>query len=119
MISHIGIYVENLKNSSEFYIPLLEAINWEVIIKNDFCVAMGKGNIPFFEIYTGKPASSPIHIAFECASKEEVKTFYNTALQLNASDNGKPGYRDYFPDYYSSFVIDQNGHNLEGLYFGK
>jgi predicted lactoylglutathione lyase len=119
MISHIGVYVENLKSSSEFYIPLLAAIGWEVIIKNDFCVALGKRNIPFFEIYIGKPASSSIHIAFECTSQEEVSTFYNTAIRLKARDNGKPGYRDYFPDYYSCFVIDQNGHNLEGLYFGK
>jgi 23S rRNA-intervening sequence protein len=119
MIAHIGIYVESLKDSSEFYTSLLEAIGWSVLFKNDCCVAFGKGDIPFFEIYTGKAASSPIHIAFECTSQEEVKTFYNTAIQLNARDNGEPGYRDYFPHYYASYVIDLNGHNLEGLHFGR
>ncbi|KTD21817.1 VOC family protein [Legionella londiniensis] len=119
MIAHVGIYVENLKDSSAFYTILLETIGWSVIFKNDFCVAFGKENTPFFEIYTGKAASSPFHIAFDCASQEEVNTFYNTAISLNARDNGEPGFRDYFPNYYACYVIDPNGHNLEGLYFGK
>ncbi|MFN8771234.1 MAG: hypothetical protein ACK5Z5_03780 [Neisseriaceae bacterium] len=48
MISHIGIYVENLKDSSKFYSSLLETIGYQVIFENDFCVAFGKENTPYF-----------------------------------------------------------------------
>lgn len=119
MIAHIGLYVKNLKDSGAFYIPALKTIGYELIIQNDLCIALGKGGIPFFEIYTGKPFISPVHIAFECKSKEEVELFYNTLIQLGAIDNGAPGYRNYFPGYYASFVIDPNGHNLEALFWDK
>lgn len=116
MISHVGLYVKNIKDSGRFYMPALKAIGYEIIFQNDLCIAFGQEKTPFFEIYADKPPSSPIHIAFECKSKEEVSLFYNTAIDLGATDNGKPGYRDYCPNYYASFVIDPNGHNLEALF---
>jgi predicted lactoylglutathione lyase len=119
MIAHIGLYVKNLKDSATFYIPALKTIGYEVIFQNDFCIALGKNKTPFFEIYTDKPFSSPIHIAFECKSKEDVNIFYNAAIDLGATDNGKPGYRDYFPNYYACYVIDPNGHNLEALFWNR
>ena len=82
-------------------------------------IAFGKEGVPFFEIYADKPPSSPIHIAFECKSKEEVTLFHNAAIDLGATDNGKPGYRDYFPNYYACYVIDPDGHNLEALFWNK
>lgn len=117
MIQHIGIYVSSIKESAAFYIPALKSIGYDIIIQNDLCVALGKGGVPFFEIYGGKTPTSPIHIAFECASKEEVALFHQTSLLLGATDNGKPDYRHYFPGYYAAFVTDLNGHNLEGLFW--
>ena len=119
MISHIGVYVKNIKDSEKFYTPLLEVIGWSIIFSNNLCIAYGKNGVPFFEIYADKPASSPVHIAFECNSNAEVEAFYHKAIKLNATDNGKPGYREYFPGYYACFIIDPNNHNLEGLYFEK
>lgn len=119
MIAHVGLYVKNVKDSGEFYIPVLKTIGYEIIFQNDLCIAFGKDGTPFFEIYGDKPASSPIHIAFDCKSKEEVSVFHNTAIELGGKDNGKPGYRDYFPNYYACFVTDSNGHNLEALFWKK
>jgi hypothetical protein len=121
MLAHIGLYVENVKKSGEFYIPLLNTIGYELVIQNDFCIALGKEGVPFFEIYGGKSPSSPIHIAFTCKSQEAVNLFYRTAIDLGAEDNGAPGYRypEYFKNYYAGFVTDLNGHNLEGVFFTK
>lgn len=117
MIEHIGIYVGDLRKSHEFYKPLLvESLGLEVIFETEQCIAYGKNKKPCFEIYIGKPKSSPLHIAFKCDSQEQVNEFYKKALFLGAQDNGKPGYRDYFPGYYSAFMIDLDGHNLEALY---
>lgn len=116
MLGHIGLYIEQLKKSDDFYRPLLKTIDFEIIFSLPECIAYGKNGIPYFEIYTGKPKSSPIHIAFRANSKEQVDKFYATALDLGATDNGKPGIRKW-EDYscYAAFIIDPHGHNLEAL----
>lgn len=40
------------------------------------------------------------------------------SFEAGGKDNGAPGYRtDYGPGYYAAFVIDQNGHNIEAMYW--
>lgn len=120
MLAHIGFYVSDLKKSNEFYEPLLKSIGYEIILQIPNCIAYGKNGVPWFEIYTGKEPTSPFHIAFNAHSQQEVENFYDFALKLGAHDNGKPGFRDYFPGYYAAFIIDpHNGHNLELLYWKK
>lgn len=117
MLGHIGIYVNNLKESDDFYRPLLKVIGLEVFFDFPECVAYGTHGHPYFEIYTGKPASSPIHIAFRVESQKQVKEFHATALRLGAKDNGEPGVRKWEGlQYYAAFIIDLNGHNLEALF---
>lgn len=117
MLAHIGFYVDDLQKSDAFYRPLLSAIGYEVILSIPQCIAYGVNGVPLFEIYTGKPKSERIHIAFNVANKEMVEKFHTVALSLGGIDNGKPGYRDYFPNYYASFIMDPNGHNLEALFW--
>jgi catechol 2,3-dioxygenase-like lactoylglutathione lyase family enzyme len=116
MIGHIGFYVENLQQSDLFYRPLLKCIGYEVIFERSQCIAYGINSVPIFEIYTDKPRSSGIHIAFNVPDKETVEYFYNQGLELGAKDNGKPGFRDYCPGYYAAFIIDPHGNNLEALF---
>lgn len=115
MIGHIGLYVEDLTHSNHFYAPLLKTIGYEIIFTLPQCIAYGREGIPFFEIYTGKPKTTGTHIAFQVGQKEIVQEFYDAALRLGAIDNGAPGYREYAPNYYASFIIDPNGHNLEAF----
>lgn len=113
MIGHIGIYVDDLQESNAFYRPLLKAIGYDVIFSKPNCVAYGANGTPFFEIYTGKPRSTGIHIAFLVHDKQTVEMFHAVGLSIGGVDNGKPGYREYTPRYYAAFIIDPNGHNLE------
>lgn len=115
MIGHIGFYVNNLKESKTFYTPLLKTLGYEMIFENEACLCLGREGIAHFEVYVGKPHTSPIHIAFSCDSQEMVNQFYAVALELGATSNGEPGYRNYLPNYYACFVLDPNGHNLEGV----
>lgn len=119
MIAHIGIYVDDLKKSDAFYRSLFQVIGYEVVLTIPQCIAYGFNNEPLFEIYTGKPKSSSIHVAFHVKSKQIVESFYTRALSLGGQDNGKPGYRDYFPNYYAAFITDLNGNNLEALFVGN
>lgn len=93
MIDHIGFYVDDLDKSDAFYSPLLRAIGYETVFTIPECIAYGSNNLPLFEIYTGKPKSYGLHIAFQVADKETVDTFHAMALSLGATDNGAPGYR--------------------------
>jgi len=117
MLGHIGFYVDNLQESDKFYRPLLKTIELEVIFEVPQCVAYGKNGNPYFEIYTGKPKSSPIHIAFRAKSREQVDEFHEIGLTLGAKDNGAPDVRKWeWFQYYAFFIIDPNGHNLEALF---
>jgi catechol 2,3-dioxygenase-like lactoylglutathione lyase family enzyme len=117
MIGHIGFYVDDLQKNDKFYRPLLEVIGYDVIFALPQCIAYGANGVPFLEIYTGKPKSTGIHVAFHVPDKQTVDMFHSVALSIGGSDHGKPGYRDYFPNYYASFIIDPNGYNLEALFW--
>lgn len=45
-----------------------------------------------------------------------VDGFHRAALDAGATDHGAPGLRPhYHPDYYSVFVLDPDGHNVEAM----
>ncbi len=46
-----------------------------------------------------------------------VDRFYQTALAHGGQDNGAPGERNYHPGYYAVFVLDQDGNNIEEVYY--
>ena len=61
---------------------------------------------------------TPLHLAIEAKSREEVEAFYDAALGAGGKDNGKPGYRtEYWPGYYAAFVCDPDGHNIEAVWY--
>lgn len=116
MLAHIGLYVDDLRKSDSFYRPLLKVIGYEVILEFPQCIAYGMDGNPYFEIYTGKAPSSPIHVAFHVPDERHVNEFHETALALGGKDNGKPGPRTWEQfQYYAAFITDPNGHNLEAL----
>jgi catechol 2,3-dioxygenase-like lactoylglutathione lyase family enzyme len=68
------------------------------------------------EITTSASPVSPItHIAFRAGSHAQVQAFYKAALGAGGTDNGGPGPRDYHPGYYSAFVLDPDGNNVEAV----
>ncbi len=61
----------------------------------------------------GGPA---VHIAFTSDDRETVDAFYRAALAAGARDNGAPRVRPaYHPTYYSAFVLDPDGYNIEAV----
>ncbi len=54
------------------------------------------------------------HIAFRAKNRNQVNEFFTDAISAGGTDNGKPGLRPhYHAHYYSSFVLDPDGHNIE------
>ena len=60
-------------------------------------------------------APPPTHIAFLAPNREAVRGFHAAALAVGGRDNGTPGPRPYHPGYYSAFVLDPDGNNIEAV----
>lgn len=62
--------------------------------------------------------ASLIHLAFQAKDKALVHRFHEAALSAGGRDHGKPGPRNYHPDYYGAFVLDPDGNNIEAVWHG-
>jgi hypothetical protein len=71
-------------------------------------------------------ACRPLDIPGEAESREHphcvqvtselVDAFYRAAIATGGQDNGGPGLRpQYNPNYYSGFVLDPDGYNIEAV----
>ena len=121
MIDHLGIPVKNHTAARAFYLAALAPLGIGVVMEvskaqsgtaSDL-TGLGSQGKPFFWISEGTVGSS-MHLAFVAESRPQVDAFYAAALKAGAKDNGGPGPRPHYHEhYYSAFVIDPNGVNLE------
>lgn len=55
-----------------------------------------------------------LHIAFPATENQTVDDFHRAAIEAGYRDNGTPGERRiYHPGYYSAYVLDPDGNNIE------
>ena len=116
MIAHTTLPVSDYKKSKEFYIQALAALGYTNNMEEGEAAGFNDGKNTDFWIVR-EDTIVPIHVAFEANSALEVETFYKTALAVGGTDNGAPGYRDYWPGYYAAFVYDRDGHNIEAVWY--
>ena len=119
IIDHVGLKVSDFERSKAFYQAALGTLGIDLLadiaIGRDKHAGFGKER-PSFWIGNGRDALSGTHVAFTAASRAEVNAFYSVALSMGGRDNGAPGIRaHYHPDYYSAFVLDPDGHNIEAV----
>lgn len=113
MIDHTNLPVSDLGKSAAFYAAALDAIGLKIIARDDECVGFGLETW-IFGVIREVTDFPPIHIAFVAPSRPHVREFYEAAVNAGGCDNGKPGPRPmYGPHYYSAYVLDPDGHNVE------
>lgn len=116
MIAHTSLPVSNYRKSKSFYVKALEPLGYSNNMEFDDAAGFNDGKNTDFWI--GQNATVvPGHVAFEASSAAQVQAFHEAALAAGAKDNGKPGYRDYWPGYYAAFVHDPDGHNIEAVWY--
>ncbi len=55
-----------------------------------------------------------LHMAFGTENDGDVDAFHRAAVGAGYHDNGAPGHRPgYHAGYYSAFVLDHDGNNIE------
>jgi catechol 2,3-dioxygenase-like lactoylglutathione lyase family enzyme len=121
ILDHIGVGVLDYERAKTFYTavlaPLGVALVMEVIGEQEDQPACGFGQKGKPEFWIGEGSTSPkLHVAFMAKTRKEVDAFYRAALAAGGKDNGAPGVRaHYHANYYSAFVYDLDGHNIEAV----
>lgn len=114
IFDHINIKVEDLSRSKSFYKAIFETLGH----------TFTKEEADSFFIDELKVTESKnlctqrLHIAFQASNPGAVKLFHETALKVGGKCNGAPGERDYHRNYYSAYVLDPDGNNIEAVYHG-
>ena len=118
MFDHVGLNVTNYAASRSFYEQALAPLGWRVVLAFDEWKTCGFGTSekPEFWISQREPYGTGTHVAFAAADRATVDAFHDAALAAGGIDNGPPGIRElYHPTYYSAFVHDADGNNIEAV----
>jgi catechol 2,3-dioxygenase-like lactoylglutathione lyase family enzyme len=116
MIAHTSLPVSDYGRSKTFYTKVLEPLGYSNNMEFGEAAGFNDGKNTDFWI-SHERTIVPTHVAFEAKSSAEVQAFHEAALAAGAKDNGKPGYRDYWPGYYAAFAYDPDGHNIEAVWY--
>ena len=119
IIDHVSLKVTDFEKSRGFYVAALATLGIKLVA--EFAVERshhaGFGiERPTFWIGDGSTHRANAHVAFIAKSRSEVRAFYSVAMSVGGRDNGAPGLRaHYHPNYFSAFVFDPDGHNIEAV----
>jgi hypothetical protein len=69
--------------------------------------------LPSYWTKDNEAGRAPIHIAFNAPDRAAVEAFYFAALEHGAEDNGPPGPRVSWANFFSAYIIDLDGNNIE------
>lgn len=122
MIGYVTLGTNDLPRAARFYDALLAELGGKRIMDLDgFIVWSNRPNAPGLAVtrpYDGKPASvgNGVMAALAAGSKEKVDAVYRKALELGATDEGKPGPRG--ENFYAAYFRDPDGNKLNAFYLG-
>jgi catechol 2,3-dioxygenase-like lactoylglutathione lyase family enzyme len=112
-IDHVAIRVENVDASASFYSTIGPAAGLTLRSQApDVAVFVVGGSDGLLSVTTGEPTED-IHIAFS-GEDDDVRRFHSDAISAGYRSNGEPGERPrYHEGYYSAYVLDPDGNNIE------
>jgi catechol 2,3-dioxygenase-like lactoylglutathione lyase family enzyme len=112
-IDHVAIRVRDVEASTSFYSTIAHALKLTIRRQTAdgavFSVGASDGS---FSVMAGE-ATQNVHVAFS-GQDDDVRRFHADATAAGYRSNGAPGERArYHPGYYSAFVLDPDGNNIE------
>lgn len=123
MFHHLGLVVTDFSRSVSLYEACLAPLDiWRLEVGDNWIVLGGHENTPFLWLGSERPdfwtpqhnaGATPIHIAFMAPDRLSVNEFHAAALAYGAKDNGAPGPRKSWANFYSAFMLDPDGNNIE------
>ena len=122
MIGYVTLGTNDMKRACAFYDQLLESIGCARVLEDDSFVAWGSSLMePCLSVikpFDGNPATvgNGVMVALRMESKELVDEFHKNALDLGATDEGKPGPRG--EGFYAGYFRDLDGNKLNAFVMG-
>lgn len=126
MFDHIGIVTRDRSLSLRFYQACLPPLGYvQTESQEGGAAVFGGKNGTFLWIGSQRPAfwtdahaagNAPLHLCLAAPNKEAVDAFHHAAVGEGGADNGAPGYRGEGRGYYSAFVLDPDGNNIEAAF---
>ncbi|KAH8924287.1 glyoxalase/bleomycin resistance protein/dioxygenase [Atractiella rhizophila] len=118
MLDHVAVYVKDASASERFYSGALGPLGYKVygrFRENKMIGFAIPGEIAsFWLIEDSSKVSGAVHFGFRAKERKEVDAFHAAAVNAGGENNGAPGLREgYGPGYYTAFVRDLDGHNVE------
>ena len=117
MLDHVTIGTSDLNRAKAFYDKALRPLGiGRLYAEGATFAGYGFGNKAFFWIGARDSPLTGVHVAFTAPDRAMVDAFHAAALAAGGRDNGAPGLRPhYHPNYYSAFILDFDGHNIEAV----
>jgi catechol 2,3-dioxygenase-like lactoylglutathione lyase family enzyme len=122
MIGYVTLGTNDLAKAVTFYDQLFAVIGAGRFLENDTFVAWAKSpeqaGISVTKPFNGQTATvgNGTMVALQMDSSEQVDAFYQKALELGGTDEGKPGFRDEMAGFYAAYFRDLDGNKLNAFY---
>lgn len=115
LIDHVHLRARDFEKTRAFYGAILSVLDIPITASGDSWFQVDE-----LFVDAADAATQPTHVdlAFQAADAGIVDAFHRAALEAGGVDNGGPGERAYHPGYYSAFVLDPDGNNIEAVYHG-
>ena len=123
MFHHLSIVVSDFVRSAALYDACLAPLgirrtetdlDWAIYATDAGHPFLWLGSeIPTYWGSGTQAGSAPIHLAFCAPSREAVDAFYRAAMECEAEDHGPPGIRVSYANFYSAYILDYDGNNIE------
>jgi catechol 2,3-dioxygenase-like lactoylglutathione lyase family enzyme len=113
-VDHLWIRVANVEASKRFYETIAPHARIGVSTDTPERAAF-IGDVPgSFSVVAGDHPTESLHMAFPASKNQTVDDFHQAAIEAGYRDNGPPGERPiYHRGYYSAYVLDPDGNNIE------
>jgi catechol 2,3-dioxygenase-like lactoylglutathione lyase family enzyme len=110
-IDHLSLCVRDVRRSRRFYETVVEPLG--IASSGDNLVSFAGPNGSLW-LYEAEPVEN-LHFAFAAPDNAAVDAFWQAGTTAGFIDNGPPGDRKYHRGYYSAFLLDPDGNNVEAV----
>ena len=118
-VAPLSLGVRDLDIAGRFYDAALAALGYRRVFEDETAIGYGvvdDEDALCLKLRDDAAAPAPASTAFAAASAAAVDAFHAAAIANGGADNGAPGLRpDYGDFYYAAFVVDPEGHRIEAV----
>lgn len=125
MIGYVTLGTNDLQRAAAFYDQLLSTLDCARMMETERFIAWnsgeGQAGLGLITPFDGAPATAGngTMVALAASSPEQVNLVYSKALELGATDDGEPGFREALPGFYAGYFRDPDGNKLNVFCFSQ